>query len=148
MTIEKMRKPIILTDKSDIAKAINFSKYPVLTYDIDNKKGSVARVGGRMTESGMMYKKTTLYRDKIKEGDGIFYLLTSAAMLKGHYGVDDHLKAAEYANAPIIESNQEVAILLFSKELDVSVVMIVQAGKVDGSYSTACEFFNTGEPIE
>lgn len=146
--IEKIRLPQLLTDKTEMAKAMNFSKYPVLTWDIDNKKGSLARVGGRMTQSGMMYTHCKLEMDYYKEGDGIYYLSTKATMLKGHYGVEDHLESAEFANAPIIESNQDVAILIYSLKANMSAVLIVNSGRVDGSYSSACKFEHTGPEIE
>ena len=146
--IEKIRVARVLMDKSEMAIAMNFSQYPVLTWDLDNEKGSAARVGGRMTRNGMMYTRCRLQKDYIKEGDGIFYLSTNSIMLKGHYDVNDHLEAAEFASAPIIESHQEVAILVFSKATDMSFVIIVKAGRVDGSYSDACKFEHTGPEVD
>ena len=122
----------LLTDKTDIAKALNFGKYPVLTFNLDTKEGSKARV--HHSYNGRLVDVT------LNQGDGQFYLATHGTMIKSHYGWQDHLKAAEYANAPIIESDQDVAILNYSANADLSFVVIVNSGKVDGQYSDAATF--------
>jgi hypothetical protein len=130
----------MLTDRKEIAQALNFGKYPVLTWDLDENKGSKARVTKVSTRYGLMHYNCKLQKDYEKQGDGIFYLSKNATMLKGSYGVEDYLEDAEYANAPIIESNQEVAIFIHSKKCRVSMVLIVKAGKVSTDYSTATKF--------
>lgn len=130
----------ILTDRKDIAQALNFGKYPVLTFDLDNNKGSKAVVTKESARYGTMRSRCTLYRGKKTEDDGIFYLLTHGTMLTAHVGVYDYLKDAEYANAPVIESDTEVAILMYSKTTGSAVVQIVKSGKADPSYSTAVTF--------
>lgn len=135
----------LLTDKTDIAKALNFGKYPVLTFNLDTKEGSKARVRRTSYNGRESLVNVTLNRDYEKEGDGIFYLSHSGTMLKAHYGWVDHLKSAEFANAPIIESDQDVAILNYSEKLDISFVIILNSGKVDGQYSDAARFTYQGE---
>lgn len=137
MTIENK---VILTERTDIAKALNFGKYPVLTFDVDNDKGSLAVVTKESGRFGNMRSKCTLYRGKQTRDDGIFYLLTHATMLKSHYNVDDYLENAEFANAPVINEGEEVAILVYSKLNNTCFVQIVKAGKVDPSYATAVTF--------
>lgn len=132
----------ILTDRKEIAQALNFGKYPVLTYDLDANKGSKAVVTKESARYGTMRYNCTLQRGKITEDDGILYLSTRASILSAHVGVEDYLKDAEYANAPVIESNTEVAVLLYSKKSGVAVVQMVKSGKADPSYSTAVEFSN------
>lgn len=131
----------VLSERKDMAKALNFGKYPVLTYDLDKKEGCKVIVMKDTRSHGVMRYGCTLYQGKIKEDDGIFYLLTHATMLTSHVGVDDWLKSAELANAPVIEADQEVAILVHSKEMNFAVVKIVKSGKVDPSYSTATTFY-------
>lgn len=130
----------ILTDRKEMAQALNFGKYPVLTYNMDELKGSGAVVMRETRNHGTLRYKTTLYCGKKTADDGVFYLLTHATMLTATVDVNDWLKCAEYANAPVIESGQEVAILMYSKKHDVSVVRIVKAGKCNPDYSTATTF--------
>jgi hypothetical protein len=130
----------ILTDRKDIAKALNFGKYPVLTYNLDTNKGSTAVATKESTNYGTMRYKCTLYRDKITEGDGIFYLMTHASIISSHVSIHAYIRDAEYANAPVIKSDTEVAILLYSEKTDIAYVQIVKSGRVDPSYSSATTF--------
>jgi hypothetical protein len=131
---------LVMTDRKEMAQALNFGKYPVLTYDLDNEKGSKAIATKKSINYGMMRYRCTLYRGLHTEGDGQFYLLTHASMLSATVGVGDWLESAEFANAPVIESNQEVAILIYSKKRNYAEVQIVKSGKVDPTYSTATQF--------
>lgn len=130
----------VLTDRREMARALNFGKYPVLTYDIDNKKGSKAVVGELKTEHGVARYDCTLYQGYEKEDDGIFWLMTHSAMLTATVGVHDWLKNAEFANAPLILPNTEVAILMYSKQFDFAVIKIVKSGRIDPNCSTATVF--------
>lgn len=130
----------ILTTRQDIAQALNFGKYKVLTYDMDLSKGSKAVVEKQTRNHGILKTECTVYMDKITEGDGVLYLLTRATMMKGHYGVEDYLECAERANAPIIQEGDEVAVLFHSKENSVVYVRLVKAGKVTPEYSTSVTF--------
>lgn len=131
------------TQAKDIAQALNFGKYPVLMFDLDSKEGCKVRVTEETRMYGTQMVNCTLQRDKIKVGDGIFYLSKETVMLKAEYGMDDYLKSAQFANAPIIEANQEIAIFHYSKEIDIGFVLMVRSGKIDTSYSSVVTF----EPI-
>lgn len=133
----------ILTDRKEMAQALNFGKYPVLTYDVDSKKGSKVTVTKESKRYGTMRYNTTLYRGKQTADDGIFYLLTHASMLTNDVDVNDWLEDAEYANAPVIDGkDQEVAILIHSRETNTAVVYIMKTGNVDPTYVTACTFYD------
>lgn len=130
----------ILTDRKDIAKAMNFGKYPVLTYDLDEEKGgSKARVI-KQTSRGPLPYNCQLFMGSQTKNDGVFYLMTKASILKGNVGVCDYIEDAEFANAPVIDNGQEVAILVYSKERSISFVIMAKAGRIDPSYSTATTF--------
>ena len=130
----------ITKDRKEMAQAINFGKYPVLTYDLDAKEGAKAVVTKESSRYGTMRYKCQLFCGYVTEGDGMFYLMTLPTVLSSSVGVHDWIEAAEYANAPVIEANQEVAILIYSKKQNTSVVKIVKSGKVDPTYSTATRF--------
>lgn len=130
----------ILNERTDIAKALNFGKYKVLTYDMDEGKGAKAVVLEKTRNHGTLRRECTLYCGKIKEDDGIFYLLTRATMLSAHVSVYDYLENAERANAPIIEEGDEVAVLCYSKALNLAFVRLIKAGRITPEYSTAAAF--------
>lgn len=130
----------VLKERSEMAKALNFGKYPVLTYNIDTNEGSKAIVIKKSVSHGDMRYRCNLYRNYKEEGDGIFYLLTEATMISAKVDVNDYLDSAEFANAPIIKPNTEVAILVYSELLNHCSVRIVKSGKTDPSYSTATVF--------
>ena len=81
-----------------------------------------------------------LYRGKIKEDDGIFYLLTDVTVLSSNISIDDYLKRVELANAPVINEGDTVAIFIHSKLSDIAYVELVKAGKVTPDYATAVTF--------
>ncbi|PGO60663.1 hypothetical protein [Priestia megaterium] len=136
---EGIKKMIILTERQEIAKALNFGKYPVLTYDVDKREGSNARVN-----RGGFYTNCKLRNGMIKENDGRLYLSRGASVMRASISVDDYVEMGEYANAPIIEKGQKVAILIYSRKNDSALVMIMKAGKIDGECSVVTEF----EPVE
>lgn len=130
---------MILTERKEIAQALNFGKYPVLTYDLDRKKGCAVKATKNSNRYGKMDYKCELFF-----GDGEFYLLTHATCISANFGLSDVLESAEYANAPTVDSNQEVAIVVHSRELNIYAVHIVKSGKVDPTYATATEFKHVG----
>lgn len=131
---------MLLTERKEIAQALNFGKYPVLTFDLDTNEGSKAVVLKMSNRYGEMRYDCKLQRDYHKKGDGIFYLSTNASMISGDFSAMDALKCAEYANAPVIEPHQEVAILLHSKIQNTAIVLTVKSGHVDPTYSSATVF--------
>ena len=130
----------VLTDRKDIAQALNFGKYPVLSFDLDNDKGSPAIVLNQTRNYGVLRKGCMLYRGKIKEDDGIFYLLTDVTVLSSNVSINDYLKRVELANAPVINEGDTVAIFIHSKLSNIAYVELVKAGKVTPDYGTAVTF--------
>lgn len=130
----------ILTERRDIAKALNFGKYPVLSYNVDTKEGSKARVVKKTRNHGDLLYKCNLRCGMQTEDDGVYYLSTKPTMMSSSYPLSDVLEDVEYANAPIIEPNSDVAIYVYSKTANFGFVLIVEAGKIDPSYSTATVF--------
>jgi hypothetical protein len=125
----------VVTERREIAQTLNFGKYPVLTYDLDADKGSEAIVTKQSRNYGLQRHKCELCK-----GDGKFYLMTHAAMISSSFGTRDVLEMAAYANAPVIESHQDVAIVVHSKKKNSFGVFVVTAGKADPTYSTAVDF--------
>ena len=130
----------ILTERTDIARSLNFGKYKVLQYDMDAEKGSTAVVLMQTRNHGILRKECTLYCGKITADDGIMYLLTRGTMLKGHYGITDWLECAKKANAPVINEGDEVAVFCYSEKLNVGFVRLLKTGKITPDYSTSATF--------
>ena len=130
----------ILTDRKDIAQALNFGKYPVLSFNLDSDKGCSAVVLENTRNHGILRKGCSLYRGKITKDDGIFYLLTNPTIMSANISVNDYLKRVELANAPVINEGDVVAILIHSKLLNSVQVELVKAGKVTADYATAVTF--------
>lgn len=133
---------MILKERQEIAKALNFGKYPVLTYDLDGDKGSKAVAIHKSQRYGDMRYNCELFRDS-QTGD--FYLMTHATMITSTVSVNDWIECAEYANAPVIDSHAEVAILIYSEAFKKAIVHIVKSGKVNPSYATATNFVRCEE---
>lgn len=140
VTDRAIKAGVLLTDRKDIAKALNFNKYPVLTFDIDNDKGSKAKVLKKHRDGEIHPYNCNLYCGAQTKTDGTFWLMTKASMLSKSFTVNDALENADYANAPIIEEGKEVAILVYSKKLAIKFIVIVTPDRVDPSYSTATRF--------
>lgn len=128
-----MRK---VTERKEIAQTLNFGKFPVLTFDLDKDEGSKAIVTKQSRNHGLMRHRCQLFMDS----DNSFYLMTHAAMISSTLGTRDVIDMAEYANAPVIDSDVEVAIVVHSKEQKGYGVYVVKAGKADPTYSTAVNF--------
>lgn len=130
----------ILNDRKDISEALNFGKYPVISFDLDKDEGSTAIVLYQTRNHGVLRKGCTLYRGKIKKDDGIFYLLTHPTIMSANISIDDYLKRVELANAPVINEDDTVAIFIHSKVSNIAYVELVKAGRVTPDYSTAVTF--------
>jgi len=115
----------------DIAKALNFNKYPVFTLNLDEhvedfdesfKKGSSCRLAYTSKHiKEPLYIGCSLYLN-----DGKFTLSAEVCCLKGHYDWTDHLKNAEKAMTPIIHPGDEVAIYCYSPKVQTGLVRIMK----------------------
>lgn len=139
-TTEKM--PTILTDRKDMAQALNFGKYKVLTFDMDENKGERAAVTKQTINHGEMKYAGELRRGCKTADDGIYYLLGDVTMLTAHISVERWLQFAEVANCPVIKEGDEVAILVHSETMGVAFVQLVRALKPTPDYGTILKFEN------
>ena len=136
----------ILTERTDIARALNFGKYKVLEYNMDTEKGSSAVVLRQTRDHGVIRKECTLYCGKDTSDDGIMYLLARGALIKRHYGIMDWLESAKLANAPVINEGDEIAVFCYSEKLNVGFVRLLKAGKITPEYSTSTVFVDLELP--
>lgn len=117
-----------LTERTEIAKAINFGKYPVIKIDLADRdeygvKGTKVRI-----DFGGEYFINAKIRSYIDEK----YLTISqgATMLSASMSYRDFMEDLEYANAPIIKANQEIVIAMIdSKKEEIYEPVIIKTGE-------------------
>ena len=156
---------MILRNREDIAKIINFGMYKVFTFNAGNS--TVENIGndkiihycndndsGRFATVLLKTKKrfipipTVLSRisstrniDKKNGLSDYFYLSATASVLKSNYSIDDYVSDALYARAPSIQNGDPCAILVIGENdpEDVYVYTCV-ASQLDPRCSSACYF--------
>lgn len=105
-----------LKNRTEIASAINFRQYPVLTLDLTDKdeyglKGCNVLVDfGKFDTGEPWYEKGELrvYRDECK-----FEIKAFGTYLTKDFLYSDYEKIIDYANAPIIKADQEILICVY-----------------------------------
>ena len=156
-----------LSDRREIALAMNFGKYPVITMDIQKPKrgwdagvyeGCKVRVDCGTFGDGMpFYKECSpmIFVDNYNEGiedtieNRVFSkieLTCPGACLSNSFGASDVLEMAETANAPLLKSGQEV-VVVYKAERDGELVVMVKMMKV-GRVSRHCSTVATLEDID
>ena len=130
-----------LMERTEIATAINFGKYPVIRIDLANTddygiKGTKVRIDNGTFKSGEPY----FINAEIRAYNDEKYLTTSqgCSILSDRLTYSDYIEMTEYANAPVIKANQEIIIFLFNSVLkDVYHPVIIKTGnRVDPHCST------------
>ena len=105
-----------LTDRKEIAAALNFGKYPVLTInrecnpyaedapELDYAVGCRVRVAWD-NEDGMTTHGNLFYEN------GKLAISKDATVMRASFGYDDIMKMASEANTPIVHKGQEVVVI-------------------------------------
>ena len=117
-----------LTERTEIAQAMNFGKYPIIKIDLADKdeygiKGTIVKID---TGKGYYLQAT------IRAYDDTKYLTTSCfgTMLVDNLSYEDYIEMADYANAPTIKADQEILIFTFnSVKKEVYAPTIIKTGK-------------------
>lgn len=110
-----------LNTKQEVAKAINFGEYPVLKLDLADKielGGQVCGYNGckvRIRIPGKDYYRRAVLEYYIE--DKKLVIREQSIMITNGMSYSELEEMVDYANAPIIEPNQEVVlVILNSKE--------------------------------
>lgn len=134
-----------LTERTEIAKAINFGKYPVIKIDLADRneygiKGTKVRIDNGTFRSGEPY----LINAEIKaySDDKVLTTHQGCDMLVDRLTYDDYMEMTEYAKSPVIKANQEILIFLYnSATKDVYAPTIIKTGeRIDAHCSTPLRF--------
>ena len=122
-----------LTERTEIATAINFNKYPVIKIDLTDRdeygiKGTKVRIDNGTFRSGEPY----YIRATIRTYNDEKVLTTSAggSSLVDKMSFEDYMEMTDYANTPIIKANQEILIFLYnSTNKDIYNPIILKTGE-------------------
>ena len=110
----------ILSKKTEMAEAINFGKYPVLTIDLATDcqyfKGELIGVCGcKVKHSPTKYNDNVLYeRGELRwwRDSKIFSLSSSSSTISSSFSYYDLMEDIEYANAPIVEETKKEVVII------------------------------------
>lgn len=130
----------LLSERTEIAKVLNFGKYPVLTLDMtDNgdksyREGCDVKVACKTKTHGTLYAHGKLYIE-----DGHIRVSNGGACVKASFGYSDVMDMARWANVPTIEEGQDVVVIYDFKDTKSCIVEILKVGKTDLHCMVACE---------
>lgn len=107
-----------LTDRSEIAAAMNFGLYPVLTINLENRpfedsryaKGCRVRVA--WDHKDRRYEGMTTHGELFLDEDGKLKIGGEGAMLSASFGYHDVMKQAAEANVPVVHKGQGVVVVM------------------------------------
>lgn len=117
-----------LTGRAEIAKAINFGKYPVIKIDLADRD----EYGVKGTKVNIDFGGEYFIRAEIRSYNDTKYLTTNqgSTTLKANLGYGDYIQMLEYANAPTIKADQEIVIVMINSEKkEVYAPVIIKTGK-------------------
>lgn len=134
-----------ITDRKEIAKALNFGTYPVIMFDLDTPargwddvyEGTPVRVDMGTFSDGTRWLSDsvpTIYADNHHEGIentvknrlmADIHLPSGGAMISSSFGANDVLDMAKFAMAPIIKGGDDIVIVYkWDKGMNVAVRMM------------------------
>lgn len=113
-----------LTERTEIAKAINFGKYQVLTIDLADEIVMCGEVVG-YNGCNVRVKHTTRTGEELLIHCQLKYWVkeqkitfsNGGACLKAGFGYSDLMEMVEFANAPILDKNQEFVLVVYNSKI-------------------------------
>jgi len=123
----------MLKDRHELAKAINFGKYPVLRIDLADSdeyglKGCKVRIDAgtfRTGEPHFVEAELRVYRDEKK-----LVLSAGGTILKSDFTYFDYVHMLDRAQAPLIHADEEVVIGIYdSRTKNAFAALLVRTGK-------------------
>lgn len=89
--------------------------------------------------------KCKIKMDKEKVGDGIFWMMQGATVMKSNYTADDYRESEEYKRAEYVEDGEIVEIIVFYYDEDMRFERKQYKVHVNGNYSDAGWFEEIAE---
>lgn len=108
-----------LTERAEIASAINFKKYPVVTIDVSKRDaygiiGCPVCVDAGFFRSGEPYYIKAMCR--VYSDERVLTFTSGCVGLSADFGYRDIEEMLEYANVPIIRADAEVLVVIIDSE--------------------------------
>lgn len=106
-----------LTDRHEVAAAINFGKYPVLRINVENRpfEDSIYAKGDRVRvawdHKDRRYEGMTTHGKLFLDEDGKLKISGEGTMLSASFGYHDVMKMAAEANTPVVHKGQLVIVV-------------------------------------
>lgn len=106
-----------LTDRHEIAEAMNFGKYPVLRIDVETPKAGWDNVYEgdlvRVEPKTVRYPGHTIRArlEKFPEDGGKYSIMPAPVCLHGDFGYSDVMEHLGYAQAPVIHAGETVVVV-------------------------------------
>lgn len=135
-----------LTDRHEIAKAMNFGKYPVLTIDRENcplaeiRPNSTFATGCRVRvawdHKDPRYEGMTTHGE-LQFSDGKLQISGEGGCLHTDFGYYDVMKMVREANAPIVHAGQTVVVVEEWSSKKTCTVRLMKVGRLNMHCQTA-----------
>lgn len=123
-----------IIEREKIAEVLNFGKYPVLKFNMDEEafmdvlyKGDKVRVDFGKFDDGSRYLEKG-YLTYNKETGSIQVQAEPGMLVKDLY-FKDYMEAVEYASSPILDDKQEVVIVMYSEKNDECKIYLAKTSK-------------------
>ena len=115
----------IITNRQEIAKVLNFGKYPVLYVDLDKMerdyiKGSNCRIKWNYQDEELLLN---CYLEVV---NGRYQIGNEGSIVTSDYSVNDFINQIQWSNTPIIECGQVVAVAQFSKKKGTKIIELMR----------------------
>ena len=135
------------TDRYEIAKLLNFNKYPVLELDLATSKPKEDYYKGCYFGGKVRWvKHSPSGENYIWHGNLNYYsdsglcITNDSACIKASFGYQDIKEDLEIANAPLIKDDCEVVVVIHDSVKRLACVCKTTIGKLDSHYSTSYHF--------
>lgn len=120
-----------LTGRTEIAKALNFGKYPVIKLDVADKKYQVELAGEMCGYHNI--KVRIPYKDLLLNctmswfnDENEITFGSCGTCISSSFGYSDIMEDAEYANAPIIDKDTEFVLIVHNSQTQKACVILLK----------------------
>lgn len=120
-----------ISGRTEIAKALNFNEHPVVDIDFANEENKIYMCGSLVgfkakVRVPWMYNGKTMYdKSELKwfEDEKRITIGNAGCMLASGFGYQDIEEMVGYANAPILDKNEEFVLVLRNSKTKMALVL-------------------------
>lgn len=103
-----------LTDRQEIAQAMNFGKYPVIRVDVETtvRDGVLQGDMVKVAAPNARYPDNYICGQVMKfDDDDSYVIMPESVCLKSSFGYSDMVRMLGYAQAPMLHAGEEVVLI-------------------------------------